>query len=95
MQVSDVAADAPVPSRQCSPKSRERVAAVVLALRLVGTGCVRAMELDIDPEWVSFATYVHSGSAISPAASLLPNTYFSQSHYLESASSDFIAVFSR
>ena len=32
-----------------------------LARLLIAAGAVRAMELDINPEWVSFATFVHAG----------------------------------
>lgn len=67
----------------------------LLARLLIAAGAVRAMELDINPEWVSFATYTHTGAAVSAAASLLAGMYFPPSHYLQPARRDFIAVFSR
>jgi hypothetical protein len=67
----------------------------LLARLLIAAGAVRAMELDINPEWVSFATYTHTGGTISGASSLLPGMYFSPSHYLQPGERDFIAVFSR
>jgi hypothetical protein len=66
-----------------------------LARVLIAAGAVRAMELDINPEWVSFATYTHQGPAITGGTNLSPGMYFSPSHYLESDSRDFFAVFSR
>ena len=66
----------------------------LLASVLVDAGAVRAMELDINPEWVSFATYTHGASGIS-GANLVAGTYFGPSHYLAPYSRDFIAVFSR
>ena len=66
-----------------------------LARLLVAAGAVRAMELDINPEWVSFATYAHNGGIVSSAANLLAAMHFSPTHYLQPASRDFIGVFSR
>jgi hypothetical protein len=66
-----------------------------LAKLLIAAGAVRAMELDINPEWVSFATYTHTGAAISGGVDLVAGMYFPSSHYLQSASRDFFAVFSR
>jgi hypothetical protein len=66
-----------------------------LAHLLIAAGSVRAMELDINPEWVSFATYTHSGPSITAEANLVAGMYFSPGHYLNVASRDFFAVFSR
>lgn len=68
--------------------------APLLARLLIAAGAVRAMELDINPEWVSFATYTHSGSAIS-GTDLLPGMYFQPAHFLAPDSRDFFAVFAR
>src|SRR5262249_27857710 len=38
-----------------------------LARLLVAARAVRAMELDINPEWVSFSTFVHAGGAVGQA----------------------------
>jgi len=69
--------------------------ASLLARLLIAAGSVRAMELDINPEWVSFATYTHSGANITAEANLLAGMYFSPGRYLQGAGRDFFAVFSR
>ena len=69
--------------------------APLLARLLIAAGAVRAMELDINPEWVSFATYTHNGSAISGGTDLLPGMYFQPAHFLSPTSRDFFAVFAR
>ena len=69
-----------------------------LARLLIAAGAVRAMELDINPEWVSFATYTHAGpgpSTITGAANLVSGMYYSPYHYLQPFSRDFFAVFGR
>ena len=70
-----------------------------LARLLIAAGAVRAMELDINPEWVSFATFIHAGgvagSGVVGATNLLGGMYFAPSHYLEPFSRDFFAVFAR
>jgi hypothetical protein len=67
-----------------------------LANLLVAAGAQRAMELDINPEWVSFSTFTHAGGIGGPGISglnLVPGMYFSPAHYLEPFSRDFFAVF--
>lgn len=69
-----------------------------LATLMVAAGAERAMELDINPEWVSFAAFTHASGAggVSVAgANLLPNMYYSPAHYLQPYSRDFFAVFAR
>lgn len=70
-----------------------------LARLLVAAGAVRAMELDINPEWVSFAAFTHAGGighgAITGSANLLPGMHLSASHYLEPFDRDYFAVFAR
>lgn len=66
-----------------------------LARLLIAAGAVRAMELDINPEWVSFVTYTHQGPTVTGGTDLTPGMYFSPSHYLSSDGRDFVAVFSR
>jgi hypothetical protein len=66
-----------------------------LARVLIAAGAVRAMELDINPEWVSFATYTHTGPAITSEGSLVPGTYYGPARYLQADSRDFFAVYSR
>ncbi|HEX3426646.1 MAG TPA: hypothetical protein VHT30_10980 [Acidimicrobiales bacterium] len=70
-----------------------------LAQLLIAAGAVRAMELDINPEWVSFSLFAHAGGAagapITAASNLLPTMYLRAGHYLEPFSRDFFAVFAR
>lgn len=66
-----------------------------LARILIAAGAIRAMELDINPEWVSFVTYTHHGPGVSGGGDLTPGMYFTPDHYLSSDSRDFLAVFSR
>jgi hypothetical protein len=57
------------------------------------------MELDINPEWVSFSTFAHTGGIIGQSliggTNLLAGMYFQPAHYLQPFSRDFFAVFSR
>jgi len=62
-----------------------------LAGALVAAGAVRAMELDINPEWVAFDTFAADGAATK----LLPTMWFSSSHFLSPFWRDFFAVFAR
>lgn len=75
------------------------LAPVGLARLLVAAGALRAMELDINPEWVSFSTFNHSGGIthgpITGDANLLPGMHLSPSHYLEPFDRDYFAVFAR
>ena len=70
-----------------------------LARLLIAAGAIRAMELDINPEWVSFATFTHAGgiagTGIIGAANLLAGMYLAPGHYLQPYSRDFFAVFAR
>ena len=56
---------------------------------LVHAGAVRAMELDINPEWPSFITYT-TATGLSPTK-LVPNTMQSASRYLRPDDRDFFA----
>jgi hypothetical protein len=67
---------------------------VALADLLLAARAVRGMELDINPEWVSFSSFRHAGGAIT-GSNLLSAMYFSPAHYLEPYSRDFFAVFAR
>jgi hypothetical protein len=70
-----------------------------LARLLIAAGAVRAMELDINPDWVSFSTYTHAGgfagAGIIGAANLLGGMSLPPGHYLQPFSRDFFAVFAR
>jgi hypothetical protein len=64
-----------------------------LADALIRAGAVRAMELDINPYWVSFITYSGFG-AIGPS-NLLPTMQRTASRYLTPDDRDFFAVYLR
>ncbi len=68
-----------------------------LARLLIAAGAVRAMELDINPQWVSFATFTHAGGiaggGILAGTNLLAGMYYQPGHYLQPYSRDFFAVF--
>jgi hypothetical protein len=70
-----------------------------LARLLIAAGARRAMELDINPEWVSFSTFVHAGGVIGQGviggANLLTGMHFQPGHYLQPFSRDFFAVLAR
>jgi hypothetical protein len=65
-----------------------------LAGALVAAGAARAMELDINPEWVSFDSFAGVASGVA-ATKLLPTMSFSPLHFLTPFWRDFFAVFAR
>jgi hypothetical protein len=69
----------------------------LLAGLLIATGAIRAMELDINPEWVSFSTFAHAGGVagggLIAGTNLVAGMYFQPGHYLQPFSRDFFAVF--
>lgn len=72
------------------------LSARTLADLLRRAGCVRAMELDINPEWTSFVSYQAGADAARPAEkNLLPDMQRSPHRYDTSGSRDFFAVYSR
>jgi hypothetical protein len=62
-----------------------------LADVMIKAGAVRAMELDINPQWVSFCYYTGGGAGNV----LLPGMNFGPGHWLSGSSRDFFAVFLR
>jgi len=64
-----------------------------LAEILRRAGAVRAMELDINEDWVSFNTYRHPGAA--EPSKLLPEMYRPAERYLTPDERDFFAVYLR
>ncbi len=66
---------------------------VSLARIFVHIGAVRAMELDINPEWPSFITYGAPGGRVP--YKLVPNTMQSDQRYLRPDDRDFFAVYRR
>lgn len=67
----------------------------MLAKVLVWAGSVRAMQLDINPDWVNFATYEYVPGQGSVGTNLSPAMFFPPSHYLNPFWRDFVAVFIR
>ena len=69
-----------------------------LAGMLQVAGCVRAMELDINPEWVTFNVFEHPDPAdpnIIEPSKLLPDMQRNAHRFLDPDSRDFVAVFVR
>jgi hypothetical protein len=69
-----------------------------LADLLLRAGCVRAMELDINPAWTTFNFYAPSAfndPASVKGTKLLPESEKSGNRYLSNDSRDFVAVFTR
>jgi hypothetical protein len=59
-----------------------------LAQLLIDAGCVRAMELDINPQWVTFSSYVGG-----QGTALLSSMAYGPTHFLSPSGRDFVAVF--
>lgn len=68
---------------------------VALANTLLRAGAVRAMQLDINHEWVQFNTYAGDGSGSVHGSRLLTDMQHSGDRYLSEDTRDFIAVFRR
>ncbi|MGI8664184.1 MAG: phosphodiester glycosidase family protein [Acidimicrobiales bacterium] len=69
-----------------------------LARLLAQGGCVRAMELDINPEWVTYNIFKHADPANPAAVSgslLLPDMQRPRDRYLQEESRDFVALYQR
>jgi hypothetical protein len=59
-------------------------------------GCVRAMQLDINPDWMSFKYYRPGRHPAHPQpANLLPDQMQSPDRFYAISSRDFTAVFAR
>lgn len=70
--------------------SGNALSANTLALILKRAGCVRAMELDINPAWVSFMSY-----RAGVPKSLMPDYKRPANRYFTHTSRDFVAVYPR
>ncbi|MEY9849669.1 hypothetical protein ABH940_006779 [Streptacidiphilus sp. BW17] len=67
-----------------------------LADLLASAGCVRAMQLDINPAWMSFMYYQPKSNPADPTpVKLLPDQERPADRYYESTSRDFTAVYAR
>jgi hypothetical protein len=64
-----------------------------LAAILIHAGAVRAIELDINPEWPTFISYVHR-DGLQPSK-LVPNSQQPATRYLFPDKRDFFAVYRR
>jgi hypothetical protein len=62
-----------------------------MAQVMIQAGAVRAMELDINPQWVSFCYYVGAGTGNV----LLPGMNYGPNHWVTGSQRDFIAVLLR
>ncbi len=68
---------------------------VELGTVLVHAGAIEGMQLDINPDWVNFATYTDSVGQGIVGVNLLPSMIFAPVHYLGAFWRDFVAVFER
>jgi len=66
-----------------------------LASLLRRAGAVTAMELDINPDWMSYEYYLHSQRANPTPVNLLPNQVQPADRYYFPTSRDFTAVYAR
>ena len=66
-----------------------------LAELLQRAGAVRGMELDINPEWVSYMTYDGSKDPTNPVSTKLLNFARTERRYFTTEERDFVAVYSR
>jgi len=66
-----------------------------LAELLRHAGAVTAMQLDINPDWMSFQYYLHDESAHPRPVNLLPDQVQPPDRYYSPASRDFTAVYAR
>ncbi len=70
-----------------------------LAHLLIAAGSIEGMELDINPEWVTFSSYTTSPGQSDPANltgwNLIGGMYFGPSRFITSTNRDFFAVLAR
>jgi hypothetical protein len=66
-----------------------------LAELLKQAGCVYGMELDINPDWVSFMTYDPAGNPAEPTPSKLWDFVQPADRYYQPSDRDFVAVYQR
>ena len=67
---------------------------ITLAQAMTTAGAVRAMELDINAQWVAYDTFTGAGPAVV-GQKLLASMSFSTDHFLVPYTRDFIAAFVR
>jgi hypothetical protein len=66
-----------------------------LAVLAQRAGCVRAMELDINPDWTNFLTYTHPSPGSAVPHQLTYDRRINPDRYLQPSSRDFVAVLPR
>jgi hypothetical protein len=66
-----------------------------LANVLQRAGAERAMELDINTDWVSFMTYNATGDPMNPTPQKLVDFFRPANRYFSASSRDFVAVYTR
>jgi hypothetical protein len=71
------------------------MSARTLANVLHAAGAVRAMELDINPEWTNFITYTHQGDGVAVPHMLTKDEQPNPYRYLQPSARDFVAVLAR
>lgn len=71
------------------------LSAATLADLLARAGSVRAMELDINPEWTSFSYYVPGPTGAPAAAKLLASMQRPANRYESTSTRDFLGVLAR
>jgi hypothetical protein len=69
----------------------EQLSPAGLAAALIGAGAVRAIELDINPDWVAGYLYVHHTGGPSPVP-VVPGQLGIAGKLLEPYSRDFLAI---
>jgi len=67
----------------------------MLGATLLAAGAVRAMELDINPNWVTFNIFSCSDTGQCNGRKLLPGMLRDPNRYLTPENRDFFAIFSR
>jgi len=71
------------------------LSAATLADLLARAGSVRAMELDINPEWTSFSYYVPGPTGAPTATKLLASMQRPANRYESTSTRDFLGVLAR
>ena len=71
------------------------MSARTLANVLHAAGAVRAMEMDINPEWTNFITYTHQGNGVAVPHMLTKDEQPNPYRYLQPSARDFVAVLAR
>ncbi len=63
----------------------------MIAQALIGAGVVRAVELDINPEWIAGYLYVHHGAGLT-GAPVVPGQQGIPGRFLTPYSRDFFTI---